>query len=217
MAQSIANDLLRLLNDILDFSKIEAEQMSIEAYDFEVREFFENVFVPMRTLTLEKGLAFNRDSEDVPETWLNGDSARIRQVLVNLVGNAIKFTERGEISVIARLEDRTTAGRRLFVKVRGTVIGIASENILRLFDAFTQGDVSANRRFGGTGLGVAIVSQLCALMGGEVRATSVLGKGSLIFFLVRVMARRITKLCMSRTILYWNPPVLTFYASKTMW
>ena len=182
MAQSSANDLLRLLNDILDFSKIEAEQMNIEASDFEIREFFENVLVFMQTLALEKGLAFNWDLEDVPETWLNGDSGRIRQVLVNLVGNAIKFTEHGEISVIARLEDKTIAGQRLFVEVRDTGIGIASENISRLFDAFTQDDVSATRRFGVTGLGLAIVRQLCELMGGEVRATSVLGKGSCFSF-----------------------------------
>lgn len=181
LAKTSAQGLLRLLNDILDFSKIEAEQLSIDAIDFEIREFFDDVCAFMKTLALEKDLLLKLDLDALPNTWLKGDPGRIRQILVNLVGNAIKFTERGEVSLTARLEPESQ-GYRLHVDVRDTGIGVTEDRLPRLFKAFTQGDSSTTRRFGGTGLGLAIVGQLTKLMKGDVSATSTLGEGSCFTF-----------------------------------
>ena len=181
LAKTSAQGLLRLLNDILDFSKIEAEQLSIDAIDFEIREFFDEVCAFMKTLALEKDLLLKLDLDALPNTWLKGDPGRIRQILVNLVGNAIKFTERGEVSLTARLEPESQ-GYRLHVDVRDTGIGVTEDRLPRLFKAFTQDDSSTTRRFGGTGLGLAIVGQLTKLMKGDVSATSTLGEGSCFTF-----------------------------------
>ena len=181
IAKSSADSLLTLLNDILDFSKIEAGKLSLETIDFDLREFFKEVAAFMQTLAEEKELALNLDISGLRHDWVQGDPGRIRQILLNLVGNAVKFTEQGEVAIKAQVQPEDQ-GLRLCVEIRDTGIGIERENLAHLFDAFTQDDSSTTRRFGGTGLGLAIVSQLCQLMQGSVRATSTLGVGSCFSF-----------------------------------
>ena len=186
MVKSSADSLLALLNDILDFSKIEAGKFEFESLPFAVRE---NLGQTMKTLghsAHRKGLelAWHVDP-DVPE-WLVGDSGRLRQVLVNLVGNAIKFTERGEVVVSATLERITAAWAELHFTVRDTGIGIPADKQALIFAAFTQADPSTTRKYGGTGLGLAITQRLVSIMGGSVSVESEQGKGSVFHFTVRL-------------------------------
>ena len=180
--------LLTLINDILDFSKIEAGQVELEEYPFSVvlavEEALELVAPRARAKGLRLGYVMN---EDVPGL-VRGDVTRLRQVLVNLCGNAVKFTETGTVSVAVRLErigdDRST----LRFEVRDTGIGIPQEGKERLFAAFSQMDASISRRFGGTGLGLAISRQLVELMGGQIGVESQVGQGSTFWFTVDVQA-----------------------------
>ncbi|MCB1645193.1 MAG: PAS domain S-box protein, partial [Pseudomonadales bacterium] len=178
LAQSSTASLLSIINDILDFSKIEARKMELDESEFNLAS---EVFESFSALSLnehEKDLEYILDiSPDLPDVFY-GDCQRIRQILTNLVGNAIKFTESGEISVHIEPIRVTGAVMTVQLVVRDTGIGIASDRIEDLFTAFTQADSSTTRKYGGTGLGLAIVRQLSQLMGGEVTAESTLGKGS---------------------------------------
>jgi two-component system, sensor histidine kinase and response regulator len=188
-----ADSLLRLLNDILDFAKIEAHKLDLEPLEFRLRD---TIGVTMKTLAVRaysKGLELAcRIAPDVPDAVL-GDSSRLRQILVNLVGNAIKFTARGEVVVEvenAQCEeaaaDATQSGTAyLHFSVRDTGIGIPAEKQRAIFEPFTQADSSTTRQYGGTGLGLAISSQLVRLMGGRLWVDSRPGEGSTFHFLVR--------------------------------
>ncbi len=170
--------LLSLVNDILDLSKIEAGQLSLEAIDFDLRDLFEQAADIYALKTSAKGLELAVNiAPEVPEA-LVGDPARLRQILLNLLGNAVKFTERGEIllgaEVIAQSVQQATL--RFFVKDSG--IGIPSSKLESIFENFTQVDSSTTRRFGGTGLGLAISKRLAEMMGGKIWAESTLGVGS---------------------------------------
>ncbi|WP_078118624.1 transporter substrate-binding domain-containing protein [Thiosocius teredinicola] len=179
---SAANALLGVINDILDFSRIEAGKLDVERIPFSLDEVLENLAGVTVMRAEEKGLEilFNRDLA-VPN-GLVGDPLRLGQVLINLVGNAIKFTEQGEITVsvaqVSRVDDEVT----LRFSVRDTGIGIPEEQLPRLFDAFTQADESTTRRYGGSGLGLSICRHLVGLMKGELTATSTQGKGSTFSF-----------------------------------
>jgi signal transduction histidine kinase/CheY-like chemotaxis protein len=177
--QRSAEALLALINDILDFSKIEAGRLDLESIDFDVREVLEETVELLAPRAHAQGLEIAALLPASLETTMRGDPGRLRQILMNLIGNAIKFTERGH--VVARVrDDGEAAGRRLLrFEVEDTGIGIASELHARLFRSFTQADGSMSRRYGGTGLGLAIVKQLTALMGGEVGLGSEVGRGSL--------------------------------------
>ena len=170
--RSSSESLLSIINDILDFSKIEAQKLTLEAIDFNLLSLLED-FADLNGLRAEeKGLEFawNLDP-DVP-LQLRGDPGRIRQILTNLVGNALKFTPSGTISLrVTRLPDRQD-NVRLKIEVQDTGIGIASENIEKIFVPFEQADTSTTRKYGGTGLGLAITKQLVDLMGGEIEVTS---------------------------------------------
>ena len=177
MAKRSAESLLSTIEDILDFSKIEARKIDIEPVYFSVRDLLVETLKPLgvtaaaRNLVLGVGVA-----EDVPDTvW--GDPLRVKQVLINLVGNAIKFTESGEITVRASM----SAGR-FRCEVRDTGVGIPDEQRARIFAPFEQGDGSRSRRFGGTGLGLAIVSKLVEAMGGTIDLATTAGKGSVFSF-----------------------------------
>jgi signal transduction histidine kinase/CheY-like chemotaxis protein len=172
------NALLTLVNDILDFSKIEAGQLSIEQVTFDLPELLEEVREMLAIKAEQKSLRLLVEVGDgIPRVY-RGDPTRIRQVLVNLVGNAIKFTHKGGVTLRAsavRLSDDQWV---LSVAVADTGIGIPAEHQGRVFEAFTQADTSTTRRYGGTGLGLAISSQLVRLMGGEIKLESEVDKGS---------------------------------------
>ena len=181
-----AESLLGLINDILDFSKIEAGRLEMEILDFDLWALLDDFAEMMALKAQQKGLEFVCAAEpDVP-ALLQGDPGRLRQVLINLVGNAIKFTEKGEISVRASLLCETDADSLIRFSVRDTGIGIPREKQDALFEKFTQVDASATRKYGGTGLGLAISRQLVRMMGGDVSLDSTEGQGSEFSFAVRL-------------------------------
>ena len=182
MVKDSGNALLGLLNDILDFSKIEAGKLSLDPTDFDLMDFLATSLRPIELRASQKGLEVVWQAmPGVPERVV-GDAGRLRQVIVNLVGNAIKFTERGEILVSIEVEARKEHGTLLHFTVRDTGIGVAPEKHKSIFEAFTQADSSMTRRFGGTGLGLTISSRLVKIMGGEIWVESEVGKGSTFHF-----------------------------------
>ena len=187
MAHSSGDSLLALLGDILDFSKIEAGMLKIESVDFAVRDVMDDAIVLFAERAHTKGLhLYGEVAADVPLA-LRGDPTRLRQVLLNLIGNAIKFTEHGE--VIARIASTATADQHIMLHctVADSGIGIAPELHGDVFDVFAQADGSINRRYGGTGLGLAICKQLVARMGGEIAVASMIGQGSVFRFTVQTL------------------------------
>ena len=170
--RSSGDALLNIINDILDFSKIEAGKLELEHIPFDVREAVEDVAELLAARACEKGIELNCFIDEAVPPALLGDPGRLRQVLINLVGNAVKFTERGEVTIkVARAAEPSTAPSQLLrFEVRDTGIGISAEVRRRLFKAFSQADGSTSRRFGGTGLGLAISRQLVAMMGGCIAA-----------------------------------------------
>jgi two-component system sensor histidine kinase/response regulator len=173
-----AEALLTLINDILDFSKIEAGRMEIETYDFKPAAVVESVVEILGMRALTRGLQIGSFvAHDIP-TVLRGDAGRVRQILMNLVGNAIKFTESGAVTVEVSLEDRTATSAGLRFEVRDSGIGIRESNLPLLFREFVQEDSSTTRRFGGTGLGLAICRRLTTLLKGTIEVQSVHGRGS---------------------------------------
>ncbi|MBI5380327.1 MAG: response regulator [Opitutae bacterium] len=176
--------LLALVNDILDFSKIEAGKLELEAVPFEVRPLVEDVAELLASKAEEKKLELAcLLAADVPQT-VRGDPTRLRQVLVNLVGNALKFTARGEVSIRVTCERLAAPQAVLKFAVSDTGIGIPEERRDRLFKSFSQVDASTTRRFGGTGLGLAICKRLAEAMGGEIGVTSTPGQGTTFWFTV---------------------------------
>jgi len=183
-----ASSLLVIINDILDFSKIEAGKLEIESLEMDLWSQVEEVGSMMALQAAMKALELIVDiAPDVPQTVL-GDPQRIRQCLVNLVGNAIKFTSNGEIVIAVRRAGEREGTGQVRIEVRDTGIGIAPEARTDLFKPFTQADSSTTRRYGGTGLGLSIVKHLTELMGGEVGLESEVGKGST-FWLTLPLAR----------------------------
>jgi signal transduction histidine kinase/DNA-binding NarL/FixJ family response regulator len=174
--------LLTILNDILDYSKLEAGRLDIETVDFDLRHTIEAVVALLGSKAGEKGIFLTADAAPEIPRWLKGDPTRLRQVLLNLVGNAIKFTERGGVSI--RITERGRSDDRvvLHVAVVDTGIGISAEAKAKLFGSFSQADSSITRRFGGTGLGLAISKRIVNLMGGEIGVDSEPGKGSTFWF-----------------------------------
>lgn len=179
-AKSSADSLLTLINDILDISKIEAGKLSIEQIDFDLRGLFKDLSEAMAQRVQDQGLEFILDISGIQNQMVQGDPGRIRQILTNLLGNAVKFTQQGEIVVRASLSDIDGDDNNLQLRcdVIDTGIGIASDKLDQLFELFTQADSSTTRQYGGTGLGLSIVRQLCQLMGGDVDVRSEQGKGS---------------------------------------
>ena len=184
LIKTSADSLLTIINDILDFSKIEAGKLTLEATPFELRECIEETMKALALRAHQKGLELAcRVEADVPDAVI-GDPARLRQILVNLTGNAIKFTPQGEVVMEVGVEARAEDVVRLHFVVRDTGIGIPREKQARIFEAFTQADGSTTRQYGGTGLGLTISSQLVALMGGRIWVRSAPGRGSEFHFTV---------------------------------
>jgi PAS domain S-box-containing protein len=186
LVKSSAESLLTVINDILDFSKIEAGKVVLENIPF---DFAETMRETVRTLSFrahQKGLELIYDVHgDVPATLI-GDPGRLRQILVNLIGNAIKFTDSGEVAVGMSIDSDGSGDKLLHGTIRDTGIGIAEQNRQAIFEPFTQADSSTTRRFGGTGLGLGISSRLVALMGGRIWVeTGAGGRGSIFHFTAR--------------------------------
>lgn len=183
---SSGRNLLRLINDILDFSKIEANRLDLDIIDFNLLSLLEDVTEMLGMEAHEKGLEFTLYPDlDLP-AMVMGDPARIRQVLINLIGNAIKFTPSGEILVRAELENDTPEGLYLRISIIDTGIGIPEDRIDSIFAPFTQGDGSTIRKYGGTGLGLSISAHLARRMGGGITVSSSSGKGSTFVFRFRL-------------------------------
>ena len=178
--------LLKVINDILDFSKIDERKLDIDHLDFDLVDLLQEVAKLMVLNAAQKGLVFNYSfAPDIPRE-VSGDPGRVRQILLNLLGNAIKFTEQGEVSIVVSLLDHGDVDDEDRVHVRFDIhdsgIGIPADKLALLFAPFTQADNSLTRRFGGTGLGLSIVKGLAELMGGEVGVESDVGKGSIFWF-----------------------------------
>lgn len=175
-------NLLQIINDILDFSKIESGQIQFENINFQLLVLVKNVFQLMKFKAEEKGIELNYEiAGSIPET-LNGDPLRISQILMNLVNNAIKFTQNGKVSLIIQPVDRSGQTVRILFRVIDTGIGISEEGKLLLFKEFSQTESSISRKYGGTGLGLAISKNLVSLMNGEIGVESTFGKGSEFWF-----------------------------------
>jgi len=182
MVKSSADSLLRVINDILDFSKIEAGKLDLEATPFELRFALNDTLKTLAIRAQKKGIELTTNlPAEVPEHVV-GDATRLRQVLVNLVGNAIKFTERGEVSVNVGVAESSAESAMLEFAVRDTGIGIPAEKLKTIFEPFIQADGSTTRRYGGTGLGLSISMRLVNLMGGRFWVESEFGKGSTFHF-----------------------------------
>ncbi len=182
IAGGSAESLLSLIDNILDFSKIDSGKLSLENIEFDLSELLEEIVLLLSTQAQQKDidLAYIINPE-IPEKIL-GDSGRLRQVLINLVGNALKFTERGEVGIEVKLSQCEGSKVSLRFEVVDTGIGMSQEAQDRIFEAFSQADGSTTRKYGGTGLGLAISRQLVNLMGGEIGVTSKLGRGSTFWF-----------------------------------
>jgi PAS domain S-box-containing protein len=205
MAKSSADALLSLINDILDFSKIEAGKLEIDAIDFNLGDLIGDTMKALSIRAHQKALELVYDLQpDLPDA-LVGDPGRLRQVIVNLVGNAIKFTECGEVVLHVLADSRTDNDIQLHFTVSDTGIGIPPEKQTAIFEAFTQADGSMSRTYGGTGLGLTISSRLVALMSGRIWVESEPGKGSRFHFTVRFGLQKSP----GRTIVPRNPAILS--------
>ncbi|MEO5378293.1 MAG: PAS domain S-box protein [Magnetococcus sp. DMHC-6] len=193
-----SRSLLRIIDDILDFSKIEAGKMQLESVPFDLDDVFAQLKDMLSILLASKEIAIEFSiSADIPNRLI-GDSTRLRQILVNLCSNALKFTQQGKISIVTEFSITKTDQILLKFSVRDTGVGMSSEQLLTLFEPFQQADNSITRRYGGTGLGLVICRRLVTMMGGEIWIESELGKGTVVYFTVllgcgeEVSARRLS-------------------------
>jgi CheY-like chemotaxis protein/HPt (histidine-containing phosphotransfer) domain-containing protein len=185
-ARESADLLLSLLNDLLDSAKIESGKLELESAPLSIRRILDQTARVLSVRASDKGLAFDcRVPDDMPDAVI-GDEVRLQQVILNLAGNAIKFTERGEVAVSVHVESLAPQETRLKFAIRDTGIGIPRGNLERLFRPFVQADASTTRRFGGSGLGLSISANLVALMGGRIWAESEPGQGSTFHFTIRL-------------------------------
>jgi len=183
-----ADSLLTLINDILDFSKIEAGRVDLETVDFDLRDNVETTLKTLAVRAHQKGLDLHCDVDPVVPDTVRGDSSRLRQIVLNLVGNALKFTEKGEVNVSVQGESGSLNGPNLHFTVSDTGIGIPAEKHEHIFKAFSQADSSTTRKYGGTGLGLTISTRLVDMMGGRMWVESEVGKGSRFHFTLRLPA-----------------------------
>jgi two-component system sensor histidine kinase/response regulator len=180
--QQSGQHLLGIINDILDFSKVEAGKLTIETIDFDMEKVLENVSDLITEKASAKGLELIFHIDSAVDMHPKGDPLRLGQILINFCNNAVKFTERGEIAITARVQESDDKGQLVHFAVRDTGIGLTQEQMGRLFQAFEQADASTTRQHGGTGLGLAISKRLARLMGGNVGVSSQVGQGSTFWF-----------------------------------
>jgi len=190
IARESADTLLKIINDILDYSKLEAGKIELEAVDFCPEQLVDGVVSLLSARAMAKGLGLSMNLSPGTPLWVRGDPTRLRQILFNLIGNAIKFTDKGSVSVIGSHRDIGDGALELRFEVRDTGIGISEAARARLFTRFSQADSSTTRKFGGTGLGLAICKQLAELMGGEIGVVSKPGRWQRILLYHPLPARR---------------------------
>lgn len=176
------DSLMTIINDILDYSKIEAGKMDLEKLDFDLRATLAEVIALPAMQADKKGLAFDCQIDPEIPSLLRGDPGRLRQIITNLAGNAVKFTQKGRVALKAVLEKETDTHVKIRFDIKDTGIGISEEDQAQLFESFRQVDASMTRKYGGTGLGLAISKNLAALLGGEIGVRSVPGEGSTFWF-----------------------------------
>lgn len=186
--EGAARSLLGLLNDILDFSKMDAGKMSLDPQSFRFDRLLRDLSVILSANVGKKPVEVLFDIDPATPKVVIGDAMRLQQVLINLSGNAIKFTAQGEVVIQIRVLAQTDAGTTMRISVRDSGIGIAPENQRHIFDGFSQAEASTTRRFGGTGLGLSISMRLVSLMGGELALDSALGQGSTFYFTITMAA-----------------------------
>ena len=184
--QGASNSLLRIINDILDFSRIESGKLEIEQLPFDLDQVFEDIAALLAESAAQKSIELVFDVDDCVKQSYVGDPLRLEQILINLIGNAIKFSERGTITLRVRNEMIKATTARISFSVIDQGIGLSSEQQVRLFHAFTQADSTTTRRYGGSGLGLTICKRLVELMGGSIRVSSALGQGSNFHFFVNL-------------------------------
>jgi len=183
-----SDNLLKIINDILDFSKIESGQIKFEKTSFNLEELIKRIIESLEHYATDKNLTLEYYFDNKIDKVLFGDPIRIHQVLLNLVNNAIKFTEKGKVSVTCKLIKKSKKINKIYFEVEDTGIGIKKENEYKIFKLFEQEDESTTRRYGGTGLGLAISSELVGLMGGKINIKSKKGQGSIFYFTVNLEA-----------------------------
>ena len=185
IAETSAKDLLNILNDILDYSKLEAGRVELEHVSFSPNQVLDNVVSLLRVRADDKGLdLLVEPSSELPE-WIKGDPTRVRQILFNLIGNAIKFTQKGSVRVMATQRVLEGSNLELHISVSDTGIGITQDDQTHIFNRFSQADNTTTRKFGGSGLGLAICKQLVELMDGKIGLESIVGEGSTFWFTIR--------------------------------
>ncbi|TQV87204.1 response regulator [Aliikangiella coralliicola] len=188
LAKSSAQSLLALINDILDFSKVEAGKMELEVISFDLVKMLGELAEAMALRAEDKGVVLVADLTEIKVSKVKGDPNRLRQILTNLIGNAVKFTSEGQVVIRASLDSLKEESLLFSCVVIDTGVGIEADKVETLFDAFTQVDASTTREFGGTGLGLSISNKLCELMGGEIHVNSQPGRGSQFEFSVELYA-----------------------------
>jgi len=188
VAKNSADSLLGIINDILDFSKVDAGKLELEMLHFNIHTLFSELIQSQALQAQEKNIELLLDTSEIEHTMVQGDSGRLRQILTNLLGNAIKFTSSGNITVSAKIKKSASNKVILHCSIQDTGMGIAPEKLDKLFDSFSQVDSSTTRKYGGTGLGLSIVKKLCELMGGCVNVTSDEGNGSTFSFIIEMRA-----------------------------
>ncbi|MBB3167630.1 ATP-binding protein [Simiduia aestuariiviva] len=186
LALHSAESLLNIINEILDFSKIEAGQLHIERLDFDIIKLISDFAATAAVRAQEKGIELYLDATALEHTKINSDSSRILQILNNLMGNAIKFTEQGHVQLDVHISEDNQGQHQLECTVSDTGIGIEAHVLPHLFEAFTQADASTTRKYGGTGLGLAITKQLCEILEGQLEVDSVPGQGSRFSFRIPI-------------------------------
>lgn len=183
-AETAARALLGILNDILDFSRVEAGKLTLDPHPFSIDQLLRDIAVILSSGIGNKNVEVLFEIDPAIPDWIRGDALRLQQVLINLAGNAIKFTARGEVVLIARLTGQTNESVSINFAVRDTGIGISAEQSQRIFEGFSQAEASTARRYGGSGLGLAISQRLVKLMGGQIELDSKVGHGSKFYFSV---------------------------------
>ncbi len=212
--------LLSIINDILDYSKIESGSIDLEFYDFDLRKGIEDVFDLFATSAYEKNIELLYDIDPSIGNFIKTDGLRLRQILVNLVGNAVKFTHNGQIYLSITPQESTTGMQGLLFEVADSGIGIASDKIKRLFKAFHQADSSTTRKYGGTGLGLAISKSLVKLFGGNINGVSEPNVGSTFSFTINTayvvnLEPIVERSLLPKTILLFDPNILGLNRLKT--
>jgi signal transduction histidine kinase len=184
MIRSSGDALLRVINDVLDFSKVEAGKLDLEVAPFHLRHSLEDSIGLFRAVAAEKSLRLGCDLPPELPVWVAGDETRLRQVVLNLISNALKFTSSGDVVLSAGVERQDGKSYCIAIEVRDTGMGIAPDQRPHLFSSFNQADASISRRYGGTGLGLAISKRLVELMGGTIDVESQPGEGTRFRFTV---------------------------------